>query len=53
MLGGLRMNVIEIKLKDVYILGSHVFGDHRGWFMESWSPARYRDSLVPLQFRSR
>lgn len=31
------MNVIETKVKDVYILDPQVFGDHRGWFMESWS----------------
>lgn len=31
------MNVIETELKDVYILDPQVFGDHRGWFMESWS----------------
>lgn len=31
------MNVIETGVKDVYILEPRVFGDHRGWFMESWS----------------
>lgn len=31
------MNKIETKLKDVYILEPAVFGDNRGWFMESWS----------------
>lgn len=31
------MKVIETKLKDVYILEPQVFGDNRGWFMESWS----------------
>jgi dTDP-4-dehydrorhamnose 3,5-epimerase len=31
------MNVIETKLKDVYLLEPRVFGDNRGWFMESWS----------------
>lgn len=31
------MNVIQTKLKDVYILEPRVFGDSRGWFMESWS----------------
>ncbi|MPM84787.1 dTDP-4-dehydrorhamnose 3,5-epimerase [bioreactor metagenome] len=31
------MNVIETKLKGVYILEPRVFGDSRGWFMESWS----------------
>ncbi|MGN1340560.1 MAG: dTDP-4-dehydrorhamnose 3,5-epimerase [Oscillospiraceae bacterium] len=31
------MNKIETPLKDVYILEPAVFGDNRGWFMESWS----------------
>lgn len=32
------MNVIKTDVMDVYILEPKVFGDHRGWFMESWSP---------------
>lgn len=31
------MNVIKTDVLDVYILEPRVFGDHRGWFMESWS----------------
>ncbi len=31
------MNIISTDLKDVYILEPKVFGDHRGWFLESWS----------------
>lgn len=31
------MNVTETELKGVYILEPQVFGDARGWFMESWS----------------
>ena len=31
------MNKVETKLKDVYVLEPAVFGDNRGWFMESWS----------------
>lgn len=31
------MDIIETKLDGVYILLPKVFGDHRGWFMESWS----------------
>lgn len=31
------MNIISTDLKDVYILEPKVFGDHRGWFYESWS----------------
>ena len=31
------MNVIETALEGVFILEPQVFGDARGWFMESWS----------------
>lgn len=31
------MNVIKTDLLDVYILEPQVFGDNRGWFMETWS----------------
>jgi dTDP-4-dehydrorhamnose 3,5-epimerase len=31
------MNLIRTHIIDVYILEPKVFGDHRGWFMESWS----------------
>lgn len=31
------MNLLKTKLEGVYILIPKVFGDHRGFFMESWS----------------
>ena len=31
------MNVIKTDILDVYIIEPKVFGDHRGWFMETWS----------------
>ena len=31
------MKVIKTEVLDVYIIEPQVFGDHRGWFMESWS----------------
>ena len=31
------MNVISTDIPDLYILEPKVFGDGRGWFMESWS----------------
>lgn len=31
------MNVIKTDVLDVFILEPQVFGDNRGWFMESWS----------------
>lgn len=34
------MNVIETSLKGVFVIEPKVFGDARGWFMESWSAAK-------------
>lgn len=31
------MNYIPTEIKDLYIIEPKVFGDHRGFFMESWS----------------
>ena len=35
------MEKIETKIPDVYILEPHVFGDHRGYFMETYSTAAF------------
>lgn len=37
------MNKIETNVLDVYILEPKVFGDKRGWFMESWSKKKMED----------
>lgn len=31
------MNIIKTDVLDVYIIEPKVYGDNRGWFMESWS----------------
>jgi len=31
------MHIIKTDVLDVYIIEPHIFGDHRGWFMESYS----------------
>lgn len=41
------MKIIETKLKGAYILEPRVFGDNRGWFMESWSERTWLDSGIP------
>lgn len=38
------MNVIKTDVLDVYILEPKVFGDNRGWFMESWSEKKMEDA---------
>lgn len=44
------MNVIETKLPGVVILEPQVFGDHRGWFMESWSQKTMADNGLNVNF---
>ena len=44
------MNVIETKLPGVVIVEPQVFGDHRGWFMESWSKKTMADNGLNVTF---
>ena len=44
------MNVIETKLAGVVIVEPQVFGDHRGWFMESWSQKTMADNGLNVNF---
>ena len=41
---------IETKLPGVVILEPQVFGDHRGWFMESWSQKNMEDIGIDVNF---
>ena len=41
---------IETKLPGVFILEPQVFGDHRGWFMESWSEKNMHDIGIEVSF---
>ena len=38
------MHVIGTDVRDVYILEPKVFGDHRGWFMETWSTIKMEEA---------
>lgn len=44
------MKVIETELKDVYILEPQVFGDNRGWFIESWSKKKMEEYNLIYEF---
>lgn len=44
------MNVIKTELPDVFILEPQVFGDHRGWFMESWSEQSMQKANLTYHF---
>lgn len=41
---------IETKLPGVVILEPQCFGDHRGWFMESWSQKNMEDVGINVNF---
>lgn len=44
------MDVIETKIPDVFVVEPKVFGDERGFFMETWNEARYREAGLPFSF---
>ena len=44
------MNVTETKLKGVYVVEPQVFGDARGWFMESWSKRKLSAAGIDVEF---
>ncbi len=44
------MNVIETDLPGVLIVEPKVFGDERGFFMESWNGRRYEEAGLPGSF---
>lgn len=44
------MNVIKTDVQDVYIIEPQAFGDHRGWFMESWSQKKMEDAGLFYNF---
>lgn len=44
------MNFLETKLDGVYILEPSTHGDHRGWFMESYSDDQFKKAGLELSF---
>lgn len=44
------MNLIETKLKKVYIIEPKVHGDSRGWFTESWSKRNFEEIGLDYDF---
>ncbi|ROR31476.1 dTDP-4-dehydrorhamnose 3,5-epimerase [Mobilisporobacter senegalensis] len=44
------MNVIKTDVLDVYILEPKIFGDKRGWFMESWSNKTMEEAGLHYDF---
>jgi dTDP-4-dehydrorhamnose 3,5-epimerase len=44
------MNVIETDLPGVLIIEPQVFGDDRGFFMETWNKELYAEAGIPTEF---
>jgi dTDP-4-dehydrorhamnose 3,5-epimerase len=44
------LNIIEHKLPGVKIIEPKVFGDHRGWFMETYSDASFKAVGIEISF---
>jgi dTDP-4-dehydrorhamnose 3,5-epimerase len=44
------MKVIKCELDRLLIIEPDVFGDHRGFFLESWNRKRYREAGIDAEF---
>lgn len=44
------MKATETGLKGVFVLEPQVFGDARGWFMESWSQRKMEEAGIKVDF---
>lgn len=44
------MEIIKTDIDGVYILTPKVFGDHRGWFTESYSKRKFEELGIDIEF---
>ena len=44
------MNIIKTGIDDVLIIEPRVFGDHRGWFTETYSKMRFKELGIDIDF---
>lgn len=44
------MNIIETPIPDLLVIEPRVFGDDRGFFLESWNAATFREAGLDLNF---
>ena len=44
------MKATETNLKGVYLIEPKVFGDERGWFMESWNKQKFEAAGISIDF---
>ena len=44
------MKFIKTAIQDVYIIEPSVFGDHRGYFLESFNLEKFEENVYPVKF---
>lgn len=44
------MKVNKTKIEGLYIVEPQVFGDHRGWFMETWTKNKFEAEGINIDF---
>ena len=44
------MNIVKTNVEDVIIVEPKVFGDHRGWFTETYSKEKFKEHGVEIDF---
>ncbi|MGY8860727.1 MAG: dTDP-4-dehydrorhamnose 3,5-epimerase family protein, partial [Pseudomonadales bacterium] len=44
------MKFVETPLQDVYLIEPTIFGDQRGFFMETWNIETFREAGFDLNF---
>ena len=45
-----KFKFIETKIKDVYIIEPQVFGDNRGYFMETYNYEAFKEAGLDMKF---
>ncbi|WP_300379371.1 dTDP-4-dehydrorhamnose 3,5-epimerase family protein, partial [Clostridium sp.] len=45
-----NFNFIETKIRDLYIVEPKVFGDNRGYFMESYNKEAFDEAALTMTF---
>ncbi|HGL5936769.1 TPA: dTDP-4-dehydrorhamnose 3,5-epimerase family protein, partial [Clostridioides difficile] len=45
-----KFNFIETKLKDLYIIEPTIFGDSRGYFMETYNKREFLEAGLDMEF---
>lgn len=44
------MNIVKTEIEDVIIIEPKVFGDHRGWFTETYSKEKFKELEIDIEF---